>query len=262
MLGCGALKLLEHGEAGTMQGEIKSMRTAAHARGRGIGALLLTHILAEARHMGYHRLYLETGSQDFFAPARRLYQRHGFDFCPPFAGYGDDPNSSFMTLALDPHPALGPSPPAGPQLRPANSSTSLRDASARGCPEMALAFVPDEGAVRDQPGRFLGDLAGKELVGASADQQHGPPDEREHRPGIEGHFALHLGEDILRGEIGSAQQPAADRRDRSAAAATSGAGPAAGTRRRPSRRRLCHRRRGPWPSGNRRPCPSRSAPRR
>ena len=102
VLGCGALKLLEHSEAGTMQGEIKSMRTAAHARGRGIGALLLTHILAAARQGGYDRLYLETGSQDFFAPARRLYQRHGFDFCPPFAGYGDDPNSSFMTLALDP----------------------------------------------------------------------------------------------------------------------------------------------------------------
>ena len=52
VLGCGALKLLEPGEAGIMQGEIKSMRTAAHARGRGIGALLLTHILAEARRSG------------------------------------------------------------------------------------------------------------------------------------------------------------------------------------------------------------------
>ncbi len=51
---------------------------------------------------GYDRLYLETGSQDFFAPARRLYQRHGFSICPPFADYGDDPNSVYMTLALDP----------------------------------------------------------------------------------------------------------------------------------------------------------------
>jgi len=102
VLGCGALKLLEQGGAGIKHGEIKSMRTAAHARGRGIGALLLTHILAEARRASYHRLYLETGSQDFFAPARRLYLRHGFDFCPPFAGYWDDPNSSFMTLTLDP----------------------------------------------------------------------------------------------------------------------------------------------------------------
>jgi putative acetyltransferase len=101
VLGCGALKLLERGQDGIKQGEIKSMRTAAHARGRGIATLLLTHVLAEARQGGYDRLYLETGSQDFFAPARRLYQRHGFGFCPPFAGYGEDPNSVYMTLALD-----------------------------------------------------------------------------------------------------------------------------------------------------------------
>lgn len=101
VLGCGALKLLQPGAVGTVQGEIKSMRTTAHARGRGIGALLLAHILAEARGSGYGRLYLETGSQEFFAPARRLYQRHGFSVCPPFAGYGEDPNSVYMTLALD-----------------------------------------------------------------------------------------------------------------------------------------------------------------
>lgn len=102
VLGCGALKLLEPGEPGTRQGEIKSMRTAAHARGRGIGTLLLTHIVATARQGGYDRLYLETGSQDFFAPARRLYQRHGFSICQPFAGYREDPNSVYMTLTLDP----------------------------------------------------------------------------------------------------------------------------------------------------------------
>ncbi|HET9349481.1 MAG TPA: GNAT family N-acetyltransferase [Arthrobacter sp.] len=97
VLGCAALKELQRG-----RGEIKSMRTAAHARGRGIATLLLTHVLAEARLGGYHRLYLETGSQDFFAPARRLYQRHGFSICPPFADYGDDPNSVYMTLDLGP----------------------------------------------------------------------------------------------------------------------------------------------------------------
>ena len=97
VLGCGALKMLQPG-----QGEIKSMRTAAHARGRGIATLLLRHIVDEARRSGYGRLYLETGSQEFFAPARRLYQRHGFSTCPPFGDYGEDPNSVYMTLALDP----------------------------------------------------------------------------------------------------------------------------------------------------------------
>ena len=96
VLGCGALKEFRQG-----QGEIKSMRTAAHARGRGVATLLLAHIVAEARSGHYERLFLETGSQDFFAPARRLYRRHGFSYCPPFADYGDDPNSVFMTLELD-----------------------------------------------------------------------------------------------------------------------------------------------------------------
>ncbi len=95
VLGCGALKQLQPG-----QGEIKSMRTAGPARGRGVATLLLEHILAEARRSGYERLFLETGSQDFFAPARRLYLRHGFIDCPPFAGYVLDPNSVFMTLEL------------------------------------------------------------------------------------------------------------------------------------------------------------------
>jgi putative acetyltransferase len=43
---------------------------------------------------------LETGSQDFFAPARALYTRHGFAPCPPFADYTDDPNSVYFSLAL------------------------------------------------------------------------------------------------------------------------------------------------------------------
>ncbi|MFE4226920.1 GNAT family N-acetyltransferase [Arthrobacter sp. NPDC056886] len=96
LLGCAALKHLAAGDA-----EIKSMRTANAARGRGVASALLRHVLAEARHSGYRRLYLETGSQEFFAPARRLYKRHGFTDCPPFAGYELDPHSVFMTLQLD-----------------------------------------------------------------------------------------------------------------------------------------------------------------
>jgi putative acetyltransferase len=96
LLGCAALKHLAPGDA-----EIKSMRTANAVRGRGVASALLRHVLAEARHGGYRRLYLETGSQEFFAPARRLYERHGFTDCPPFAGYELDPNSVFMTLQLD-----------------------------------------------------------------------------------------------------------------------------------------------------------------
>ncbi|GAA3284372.1 GNAT family N-acetyltransferase [Paenarthrobacter aurescens] len=95
LLGCGALKTLSAGHA-----EIKSMRTTASARGRGVATLMLEHIVAEAARLGYERLSLETGTEDYFAPARRLYARHGFTECPPFADYTLDPNSVFMELAV------------------------------------------------------------------------------------------------------------------------------------------------------------------
>ncbi|WP_280385159.1 GNAT family N-acetyltransferase [Nocardia wallacei] len=95
LAGCGALKELD-----PTHGEIKSMRTATDHRGRGVGSLLLRHILATARERGYRRLSLETGAQQFFSPAHRLYERHGFRRCPPFADYLEDPHSIFMALAL------------------------------------------------------------------------------------------------------------------------------------------------------------------
>lgn len=95
LLGCGALKELDLGH-----GEIKSMRTVSTERRRGVGRAMLTHIITEARARSYRRLSLETGSMAAFAPARRLYERFGFTYCAPFAGYTEDPNSVFMTLAL------------------------------------------------------------------------------------------------------------------------------------------------------------------
>lgn len=78
LLGCAAIKALDAGHA-----EIKSMRTASAARRRGVAALLLDHLLATARERGFARLSLETGSQDFFAPARALYASRGFLECGP-----------------------------------------------------------------------------------------------------------------------------------------------------------------------------------
>lgn len=95
LLGCGALQ-----ELAARHGEVKSMRTAEPARRRGVARAVLAHIVGEARRRGYERLSLETGSQPFFAPAHRLYEGFGFSRCGPFAGYTDDPNSVFMTLAL------------------------------------------------------------------------------------------------------------------------------------------------------------------
>lgn len=95
LLGIGALR-----DFGDGTGEIKSMRTADHALRRGVAAAMLAHLIGHARTLGLRRLYLETGSFDYFAPARALYARHGFSECPPFAGYHPDPNSTFMTCEL------------------------------------------------------------------------------------------------------------------------------------------------------------------
>ena len=97
ILGCGALKQLD-----PRHGEIKSVHTAAHRRGRGVGSGILATIVDEARRRQYHRLSLETGSQAPFAPARALFARFGFRLCGPFGPYGPDPHSAFMTLDLGP----------------------------------------------------------------------------------------------------------------------------------------------------------------
>lgn len=95
VLACGALRALDPGH-----GEIKSMHTAEAARGRGLGDAMLRHIMAAARTRGMTRLSLETGRPATFASAQRLYTRHGFTECPPFAGYTDDPFSLCMTRAV------------------------------------------------------------------------------------------------------------------------------------------------------------------
>ena len=92
LVGCGALKVLSAAE-----GELKSMHTVEAMRGRGIGGALVDHLVALGRTLGLSRLVLETGSWDYFQPARRLYLAHGFVECGPFGDYADDPNSVFMT---------------------------------------------------------------------------------------------------------------------------------------------------------------------
>lgn len=80
--------------------ELKSMRTAPARRGAGIASLMLNHVLQDAQGRGVNRVSLETGSMDFFAPARAFYRKAGFTDCPPFGSYGADPNSVFMTLVF------------------------------------------------------------------------------------------------------------------------------------------------------------------
>ena len=95
LAGCGAIKELDPQHA-----EIKSMRTASSHRHKGVAKQLLQHLLDEAKQRGYTRVSLETGSMDFFMPARALYASFGFKNCSPFSDYIADPNSVFMTKEL------------------------------------------------------------------------------------------------------------------------------------------------------------------
>lgn len=95
LMGVGALKRLS-----ADHGEVKSMHTAKAARRRGVGAAMLDVIVSAARAAGMRRVSLETGSQDYFAPARALYARHGFVPCAPFGGYTLDPNSMYFTCEI------------------------------------------------------------------------------------------------------------------------------------------------------------------
>ena len=95
LVGCGAIKRLAAGHA-----ELKSMRTRPTRQRSGVASQLMEHIIGEATRMGFTRLSLETGSAEFFLPARKLYEKFGFRCCAPFADYRPDPNSTFMTRVL------------------------------------------------------------------------------------------------------------------------------------------------------------------
>ena len=95
LAGCVAIKALD-----SQLAELKSMRTATAFRGKGVGQALLQFVIDHAKTQRFSALNLETGTQDYFAPARNLYHKFGFSDCGPFGQYKPDPNSHFMTLSL------------------------------------------------------------------------------------------------------------------------------------------------------------------
>ena len=95
VLGVAAIKELD-----AESGEVKSMHTAAAARGRGVGRALLSHLLDTARARGYQQVFLETGTTPGFAAARALYESVGFTPAGPFGGYPETGDNTFYSLAL------------------------------------------------------------------------------------------------------------------------------------------------------------------
>ena len=80
--------------------EMKRMFVRAEARGLGLGRRLLNTLEQTARDRGITRISLETGFKQ--SEAISLYRACGYQDCPPFADYTDDPLSLFMTKSLPP----------------------------------------------------------------------------------------------------------------------------------------------------------------
>jgi putative acetyltransferase len=95
LAGCGALKKLDDKHA-----ELKSMRTSQYFLRMGVAAKLLTHILDAAEMQSFATVSLETGTNEAFTPALKLYKNFGFKECLPFANYQEDPYSLFLTKNL------------------------------------------------------------------------------------------------------------------------------------------------------------------
>ena len=96
LVGCGALKFLE-----TYHGEFKSIRVADDFRKKGYGKKIIHHLISESKEIGIKKLSVETGSGNFFLPARKLFTSCGFKPCDPFAHYKLDPNSCYFNLIIN-----------------------------------------------------------------------------------------------------------------------------------------------------------------
>ena len=95
LIGCGALKFI-----GKNHGEFKSIRVSDDFRNKGIGNKIISHLIIQAKKLGIKKLSIETGSGNFFLPARKLFELFKFTKCKPFAHYKEDPNSCYYTLDL------------------------------------------------------------------------------------------------------------------------------------------------------------------
>ena len=97
LVGGGGVAPLENRDAGTC--EQRKMCVLAEARGRGVGAALLSRCLDSARGFGFARCYLETLAR--MDAARKLYMRFGFKpLCAPLGRTGHFGCDSYYALDL------------------------------------------------------------------------------------------------------------------------------------------------------------------
>ena len=95
LMGCGALKFLSKDH-----GEFKSIRVHDNFRNKGNGIKIIKHLINEAKNLNILRISIETGSGEFFEPARKLFISCNFQPCAPFAHYKEDVNSLYFTKLI------------------------------------------------------------------------------------------------------------------------------------------------------------------
>tara|TARA_B100000767_G_C19767259_1_gene538207 strand:+ start:3019 stop:3480 length:462 start_codon:yes stop_codon:yes gene_type:complete len=95
LLGIGALKFLNN-----RHGEFKSIRINDKFRNQGYGFKVIKHLIEKAKKLNIKKLSLETGSGEFFIPARKLFFKSGFTVCKPFSHYKEDANSTYMSMLI------------------------------------------------------------------------------------------------------------------------------------------------------------------
>ena len=96
LLGCGALKFLEKNH-----GEFKSIRVHDNFRNKGNGIQVIENLIEKAKKLDIKRISIETGAGKFFEPARKLFKKHNFEQCEPFAHYKRDINSIYLTKLIN-----------------------------------------------------------------------------------------------------------------------------------------------------------------
>ena len=95
LVGSGAIKFLDK-----EHGEFKSIRINDKFRKKGYGLKIIIYLIDEAKKLDIKKLSLETGSGEFFNPARELFHKCGFKVCEPFSHYIKDINSVYMSMLI------------------------------------------------------------------------------------------------------------------------------------------------------------------
>ena len=91
--GCGGVHFF-----GNEYGELKRMFVRPHFRGLGLAKLMLEHLEDHTRQYNIPLLRLETGIHQ--REAISLYQRMGYQSCPPFGEYTASPLNVFFEKKL------------------------------------------------------------------------------------------------------------------------------------------------------------------